>query len=124
MDIAKRVAHYFIACISDTYIPRIDFRSPEEPVYIDTTAGAIAACGMIEISKHVPEHEKNLYLRSAINILKALEKEQCDWTVKKDSILQNGSESYSSGRHKSIIYGDYYFIEAILKLKGSGISFW
>jgi unsaturated chondroitin disaccharide hydrolase len=124
LDIAKRVAHYFIACISDTYIPRIDFRSPEEPVYIDTTAGAIAACGMIEISKHVPEHEKNLYLRSAINILKALEKEQCDWTVKKDSILQNGSESYSSGRHKSIIYGDYYFIEAILKLKGSGISFW
>lgn len=124
LDMAKKVAHYFISCISNTYIPRIDFRSPENPVYLDTTAGAIAASGMVEISKYVPEYEKNLYLRPAIKILKALEKEQCDWTKQVDSILQNGSESYGGGRHKSIIYADYFFIEAILKLKDIGICFW
>lgn len=124
LNTAKKIAHYFISCICDDYIPRIDFRSPSEPVYIDTTAGAIAACGMIEISKHVPEYEKPLYLSSAMKILKALEKEHCDWTEQSDSILQNGSEKYVDGRHKSIIYGDYYFIEAILKLKETGICLW
>jgi len=93
-------------------------------LYIDTTAGAIAASGMIEISKHVPGFEKKIYLNTAMKILKALEKEQCDWTDRTDSILQNGSESYSGGIHKSIIYGDFFFIEAILKLKETGICLW
>lgn len=125
LDTAKKVAHYFISCIQDTnFIPTIDFRSPETPVYIDTTAGAIAACGLIEISKHVPLYEKNLYLNSALKILKAMEKEQCDWTDNTDSILQNGSEAYNNGIHKSIIYGDFFFTEAIMKLRESGILMW
>ncbi|NLM10095.1 MAG: glycosyl hydrolase family 88 [Clostridiaceae bacterium] len=124
LDLAKKVAHYFISCIQDSFIPTIDFRSPDAPLYIDTTAGAIAACGMIEISKHVPSFEKKLYLNTAIKILKSLEKEQCDWTDKTDSILKNGSESYNSGIHKSIIYGDFYFLEAIMKLKEKGICLW
>jgi hypothetical protein len=43
---------------------------------------------------------------------------------KTDSILQNGSESYGGGIHKSIIYGDFFFIESILKLKKAGICLW
>lgn len=124
LDTAKKVAHYFISCIQDSFIPTVDFRSPDTPVYIDTTAGAIAAGGMIEIARHVPVYEKKLYLNSALKILKSLEKEQCDWTDKTDSILQNGSESYNKGIHKSIIYGDFYFIEAILKLRETGICLW
>lgn len=124
LDTAKKVAHYFISCIQDKYIPAIDFRSPETPAYIDTTAGAIAASGMIEISKHVPDYEKKVYLNAALKILKALEKEHCDWTDKVDSILQNGSEAYDKGIHKSIIYGDFFFIEAIMKLKETGILLW
>jgi len=124
LDTAKKVAHYFISCIQDTYIPAIDFRSPNSPLYIDTTAGAIAASGMIEISRHVPAYEKKVYLNTALKILKALENKQCDWTDKTDSILQNGSESYENGIHKSIIYGDFYLIESILKLKETGICLW
>lgn len=124
LDIAKKVAHYFSSCIQDSYIPAVDFRSPDTPVYIDTTAGAIAASGMIEISRHVPSLEKKIYLDTALKILKSLEKEHCDWTSHTDSILQNGSESYNSGIHKSIIYGDFFFIEAILKVKETGICLW
>jgi unsaturated chondroitin disaccharide hydrolase len=124
LETAKKAAHYFASCIQDSYIPAVDFRSPAEPLYIDTTAGAIAASGMIEISRHVPDFEKKIYLDTAMKILKALEKEQCNWTDKTDSILQNGSESYSGGIHKSIIYGDFFFIESILKLKKAGICLW
>ena len=125
LDTAKKVAHYFIAAIcNDGYVPVCDFRSPDEPVYYDTTAGACAACGLIEIANAVPEFEKKMYLNAAINILKALDKNHCDWTLKQQAVLLNGSERYGRGVNMPIIYGDYFFAEAIYKLKGNKLIFW
>jgi unsaturated chondroitin disaccharide hydrolase len=125
LDVAKKVAHYFISALGDDYVPKLDFRSPDQPDYRDTTAGAIAASGLLEIARYVPEADKNMYIQAAVKILKALETGHCNWNPAVDSILQNGSEAYHyDKRHISIIYGDYFFIEAILKLKGMEISFW
>jgi len=125
LDTAKKVAHYFIAAIADEgYVSKCDFRSPDEPDYIDTTAGAVAACGLIEIAKAVPQYEKKLYLKAALNILKALEKDHCNWTLEEQSILQNGTEAYGRGVHIPVIYGDFFFIEAIYKLKGYEFLIW
>jgi unsaturated chondroitin disaccharide hydrolase len=125
LDTAKRVANYFISCVAATdYLPLIDFRAPDEPVYYDSTAGAIAACGLIEIAKSVPEYEKGVYLDAAIKMLRAMEEKWCDWTEKEDSILQMGSERYGSEMHMPIIYGDYFFAEAIIKLRGSEFLPW
>lgn len=125
MDTAKKVAHYFIANVANTdWLPLLDFRAPETPVYYDSTAGAIAACGLIEMAKHCSEFERDTYLQSALKILQAMEKNWCNWTENEDGILQMGSERYTSGIHKPIIYGDYYFVEAILKLKGSEFFPW
>ena len=102
----------------------MDFRAPEEPKYYDSTAGAIAACGLIEIAKNVSEYEKNMYLTAAINLLKSLEENFCNWEENEDSILQMGTEMYTNGIHMPIIYGDYFSTEAILKLKGSDFLPW
>lgn len=127
LDTAKKVAHYFIANVCSDWLPKADFRCPEEPVIYDSTAGACAACGLLEISKAVPGHEKKLYLDAAMNLLKAMEKNFCNWTTEEQSILQMGTEAYfcrPQGKHAAIIYGDYYFIEAIYKLKGFDMLFW
>ena len=127
LDTAKSVAHYYIASVMDTdWLTPVDFRSPEAPVYWDSTAGAIAACGLIEIAKNVPEFEKDMYLNSAIKMLKAMEKAWCDWSEEEDAILMMGTESYWSkkGHHIPIIYGDFFFAEAILKLRGSDFLPW
>ena len=125
LDAAKRVANYFLSAAAEFgYIPPIDFRSPKEPNYIDTTAGAIAACGLIELEKHVPEFEKEMYLNGALKILKALTREQCNFTDEIDSLLQNGSEAYHTNKHLSIIYGDYFYMEAMLRLNGLNITIW
>lgn len=126
LDTAKRVAHYFISALAscDDFVPNCDFRSPKEPIYKDTTAGVIAACGFIEISRNVPELEKDMYLNSALKILKATEEHYCEWSENEDSIVQMGTEAYNNGQNMSIIYGDYYFIEAILKLMNKDILFW
>lgn len=123
LDAAKRVAHYFISCVQQTgFIPLLDFRAPKTPVYYDTTAGAIAASGLISLSQCVPEYEQKLYLDNAKQILKALCESEFDDAIEHDNLLKNGSEAYDPKRHKalkhiSIIYGDYYFVEALIKLK-------
>lgn len=116
LNTAKRIAHYFIACTERTnWIPLCDFRQPEKPILYDTTAGACAACGLMEIADFVAESEKKLYSDAAVNMIFALEKE-CNWSENEDSVLQNGTEAYDSGHHMPIIYGDYFFTEAIYRL--------
>ena len=126
LDTAKRVAHYFIANVAMTgWVSKCDFRAPAEPVVWDSTAGAIAACGLLEIANCVPEFEKELYFRPAVNILRALEEKCCDWTETEQAILMYGTEAYhNAGHHMPIIYGDYYFVEALYKLKGNTMLFW
>ena len=119
MDTAIKVANYFIQETEKTnWLPRLDFRQPETPVLYDATAGAIASCGLIEIAKLLDGEKQEYYLSSALNILQTMEKNWCDWSENEDSILQMGSERYERGHHKPIIYGDYFFAEAISKLKG------
>lgn len=122
LDAAKRSAHYFIANIDDTLVPDVDFKAHPDKEYKDTTAGAAAACGLIELAGLVDEGEKELYLNAAFGLLKGLEP-YCRFDMEEESILQNGVSSY--GREpESIIYGDYYLMEALLKLKGNNVLFW
>lgn len=127
LDTAKRVAHYFLSQTDRTgNVALVDFRAPSEPVYWDSTAGVCAACGMLEIANHVPELEKEFYIDGAIRILKATDERFCNWDQDYDSIVQMGSGSYSTehDRHAPIIYGDYFFIEAIFRLLDKDILIW
>ena len=132
LDTAKKVAQYFIMNAESTgWLPLCDFRAPAEPVYYDSTAGAIAACGIIEIAKNVPEYEKDMYLSAAVKMLKAMEANWCNWEENEDAVLMMGTERYvlpdgkgAHGLHIPIIYGDYFFTEAILKLRGSEFLPW
>lgn len=126
LETAQRCAHYFIANVWEDWLPRCDFRCPDEPVIYDSTAGAIAACGLLEIANCVPAFEKKIYYSAAVSLLQALERNFCNWDEEEDGILQMGTEQYhgEKGRHIPIIYGDYFFMEALYKLKGNTFSFW
>ena len=127
---AKKIANYFIASCCDDWIPRVDFRSPSEPVLYDTTAGACAACGLIELAKALPRDEGGMYLNAAINILRAMESKFMDYNPDRDDMLTHGTvqypknESQWQGVHISIIYADYFFTEALLKLMGDEFLPW
>ena len=118
LDTAKMVANYFISCLSNEkdFLPLCDFRAPKEPVIYDSTAGCCAACGLIELANCVDEYEKDLYLDAAIKLLKATTDHFVDFNEEKDPLVLYGTERYTKGRHIPIIYGDYFYIEAIYKL--------
>ena len=89
------------------------------PVLYDSTAGACAACGLIEIAKSVDVLEQKLYLNAAMKLLKAMTEKFCDFNPETDPLLLMGTEAYGrkGGEHISIIYGDFFYVEAIQKLR-------
>ena len=130
---AKKVAEYFMTQVKLTeYIPRCDFSAPDIPEVWDTTAGCIAACGLLELASFVTGEEASFYKKNAIQLLQAIEKKYCNWDISEDGIVTGGTVSYgdiygtevNSFVHVPIIYGDYFFIEAILRLKNMDIFLW
>jgi len=117
------VAKYFIENIKD-YMP-IDFKQPEKPKYIDNSAAAISVCGMLEIMKYVSDDEKRMY-KEFVDILMEILYDNCDFTNNDQAILQNCSEMYhrESSRHVSLIYGDFYMLEALMRLEGHDVLFY
>lgn len=125
LNTAKRVANYFIANTPDSGLIPCDFRQPESPDYEDTTAAAIAACGMIEIAKHSEGRDKDVYMNAALKMLKAINEKSADWDPKTDNITTKGTVAYHDGEKETgILYGDYFFIEAIMKLSGIDFFQW
>jgi len=128
LDTAKSIAHYFIANLAQKdWLPLVDFRAPAVPLKYDSTAAMCAACGLLEIAKHVGEYEKGLYINSAVMMLQACEKAFCNWNIDEDGIVGNGTGSYHGtglDAGAPIIYGDYFFIEAVLRLLEKDFLIW
>lgn len=126
LDTAKRVANYFISQCADDGLPRCDFRQPAEPVLRDNAAGNIAACGLMELARLVAEGEAPHYFNAAIRILKAQEADAANWETNDPFIFTKCTSAYHDlgGRHMTMDYADYYFAEAIGKLRGETMLFW
>lgn len=126
LDASKRVANYFISQITDDYIPRCDFRQPAEPNLKDNTAGAVAASGLLLLSRLVPDCEAQTYYDVAVKMLLAMEKTCINWELNDPALLTKCTSAYHDipGRHITMNYADYYFMEAVGLLRGEKMFFW
>jgi len=125
LETAKKVANYFLANVAQTnYIPVIDFRGPEENSGTDTSAGVIAASGLLQIAKNCTGTEAKLYYDGALKILHAVSEQYADYSNEKDGILTGATTAYhdETGWNVNLNYGDYYFIEALLRVIGKEIT--
>ena len=121
---AKKIANYFISSCSDDWLPKSDFKSPKEPILYDASAGLIAACGLIELSRIVTDDEKDLYYNAALKLIKTIVDNFADWSDETDAIITHCSESYHAQRHLTLVYADFFLVEAINKLKGFNTFLW
>lgn len=124
LDAAKRVAHYFVSNVPADGIPYWDFRLPtqgRENEPRDSAAGAIAASGLLEIAELVREEERDLYLGWADRLLVALT-DRCGTFGNNDmqAILTHGTGNKPNNHQIEVglIYGDYFYMEAVAKRTG------
>ncbi len=128
LSTAVRVADYVLSKIpSSNFIP-VDYDQPSDCTWEDDTAAAITACGLLLLSKNLADTDTDRadrYYDKAIALLKTLADQRCNFDPSVDHLLEKCSAAYHDDHHDfAIIYGDYYFTEAILTLCGKGLFLW
>ncbi|GAA4868726.1 glycoside hydrolase family 88 protein [Paenibacillus vulneris] len=120
---AQRVAHYFLSMLPEDHVAHWDFRAAEnladEPR--DTSAASCAASGLLELADALPGVEGKAYRDAAERILLSLTQNYGTWDrPEHEAILLEGTGNKPAGQNVnvSLIYGDYYYVEAIAKLLG------
>ena len=131
LNTAKLVANYFISACCDDWKPRVDFRAPAEPIYYDSSAGLISACGLIELAKALPENEGGMYMNAAMNLLHAMDEKCANYDDSVDYLVSHGTVRFpidgdwkKAEVHVPIIYTDFFYTEAMLKIMGSEFNPW
>ena len=119
LETAKKLAYQFIANLDETIIPVWDFRLPDDmPKNKDSSAAAIAACGFMEILKHIPNEQ--LLIEWTDKLLFELADERyTDYNVECPGVLKE-----CNGNHTYAIFGDYYYMEALAKKLYDVKTFW
>jgi unsaturated chondroitin disaccharide hydrolase len=124
LDAAQRVANFFISSLPEDSVPHWDFRAePDEGEEIprDSSAGAIAASGLLELADVLPDPEGRLYATVAKRILSSLRDHYGTWDLPEhEGMLLEGTGHKPAGQNVnvSLIYGDYFYVEASAKLNG------
>ena len=101
-------------------IPPNDFDDPSQPALYDSSAAAIAASGLINLSRLVedPVHGAR-YLQAALTILNTLSSPEylADQTEGWEGILMHGvyHRPKRVGVDESVMWGEYFFAEALDK---------
>ncbi len=113
---AEDIANYFVGQLlaDNTWIPPWDFNALGTPP-VDTSAAAIAADGLIMLST-VSGSLGAGYLLDAENILGALSSDYLDLAPTGEAVLLDGFPG-AGKTNTALIYGDYYFTEALLRLQ-------
>lgn len=134
IDIFEKLTMFFLTHLPENLVPYWDFDFQDgssEPR--DSSSAAIAACGMLEMAKHLPEEKAEFYRGMARRLLKAL----ADHCAVKDSRESNGlllhgtyakSSPYNTcpnlGVDECNSWGDYYYMEALTRLSGDWNPYW
>ncbi len=125
LEAAERVARYCMANIPESGIIPVDFRQPGDAAWEDSCGACIIAGGFLELAKHVRKSAGEEYRDCAVRILKAIADTRADWSEGCDAIVQNCSASWHDSRHHfTMVYADYFLIEALYRLAGTDVRMW
>lgn len=122
LDFVKKVANVYLTRLPEDMIPYWDFNapdlSPSEPK--DASAAAITASALLELSTYVADRDSSLYYyEKAEKMLEALSEIDYKAGSKNNAFLLHSVGHMPRGTEvdAAIIYADYYYLEALTRLK-------
>ncbi|PNI00584.1 glycoside hydrolase family 88 protein [Vibrio diazotrophicus] len=128
LTLAKKLAKYATDHITDDGVPVWDYQLPSDEIqYKDSSAGAITAAGLLLIAQCIEdEEEAKKYRDWGLYLLQGLMK-QCDLTHDENALglLAHGASFVKVGLCDNMLpYGDYYYLEALMRANGYQNFFW
>ena len=118
LQTAEACADYYISHTPADGIPPWDYNAPSDSrTLLDTSAGAIAAAGLLRLCRHIADPMKgHFYWSTAIHILRNLCSKHLagadpDW----QGVLKGGVYHLHKGLgvDESVIWGEYFLVEAL-----------
>lgn len=117
LTIAQKLADYWVAHVPSDGVPYWDFDAPAIPnTYRDTSAAAVGASGLILLSELSTGDKISSYLASASTTLSSLlSKTYSAEGVASPGLLLHSAHWVSKKQDvdNSMIYADYYFLQAL-----------
>jgi hypothetical protein len=119
---AKRVANYWLAHVGGDTVPNWDFDAPASAgAFKDSSAAAIAASAFVKLSAAISGTPDGIRYRAAAEatLSSLASPAYLNSTGAGRGILLHGAKWVTHGStDNSLIYGDYYFLEAINRYGG------
>jgi unsaturated chondroitin disaccharide hydrolase len=114
---ARTLSDWFVDHLPADHVPSWDFHAPDIPHDVrDSSAAAIAACGLIDLAAAAQEQR---YRDAGLEILASLATSYTsEGHPDEEGILLHATGAKPLGREidVSLTYGDYYFVEALLRV--------
>lgn len=126
---SKRLLRYFVDHLPEDYVAYWDFDVPiEEHTSRDSSASAITACGMLELLELLPEGDPDrAWISDSLErTMQSLVKHYATIGEEAEGLLKHGSYHVrgNSGLDDYMIWGDYYYLEALMRLERSVPGYW
>jgi len=121
MKLAMKLTTAYLERLTDDYVPFWDFDDPGVPNTVkDASAAAVTAAALLELSEQQSSKKKKAFYRNeAEKMLFALTSSDYLAGDKNDAILlhSTGNKPKNGEVDVPIIYADYYYLEALIRLK-------
>lgn len=126
LTIAEKAAEVFERNLPADSVPYWDFTFHDgKPDVRDTSAGAIYCCGLMELAGYVDKDRAERYLALADRIMESLyENYRVAQPGTGTGILKEGVYHRHDGANESVIWGDYFYLEAIARRKLDWNPYW
>ena len=120
LDFAQKVTDVYLERLPEDKVPYWDFDDPAIPnAPRDASAASVVASALLELSTYLPNGTGKRYKDAAIGMLASLNSDSYQSGKSKPSFLLHSTGHWPNHSEidASIIYADYYYIEALLRLK-------
>jgi unsaturated chondroitin disaccharide hydrolase len=128
LQTACQLADYALTQLSDDGVPLWDYRlTPDAPQYRDSSAGAIMAAGLFALADALGEGSNaDRYRASAQTIIATLMRAYTTADEPHaEGLLVHGASHVSAGRADAMLpYGDYFYLEALLRALDRTHGYW
>lgn len=120
LDFACKVTDAYLSRLPEDKVPYWDFDDPAIPqAPRDASAAGVVASALLELQGYVGGEKGAEYRRNAVEMLASLNSPAYRSGSKRCSFLDHSTGHHPAGSEidASIIYADYYYIEALARLK-------
>lgn len=128
LETAVKTADYYLERLPADYVPYWDLYFQNGDEYRDSSAAGILVCGLLEIAKHLPltDPKRRLYEETAVKIVRSLWEHYTTRNDVSNGILKHAVYSipHGNGIDECCIWGDYYYLEALVRLLKPWNMYW